>query len=108
MPKKKIFEEEKPEEMPLPDENTVICVVERLFGGEHLLVRCVDGNARTARIPGKFRKKVWIKEGDVVLVAPWDTQPEKKGDVVYKYSSSEVKRLADMGLLPPELVERSE
>lgn len=105
MPKKKRFEEERPEETPLPDESTVLCIVEKLLGGDHFLAKCVDGNTRTTRIPGKFRKKVWIKEGDVVLVAPWDTQPDKKGDMVYKYRSDEVKKLVDMGLLPPELLE---
>lgn len=98
-------EEESRKETPLPDEASVICVVERLLGGEHFLARCVDGRSRVTRIPGRYRKKLWIREGDVVLVAPWDTQPERKGDMLYRYSNEEVKKLVEMGLIPPEHLE---
>lgn len=105
MPKRKAIEEERPKETPLPDESTVICLVEKLLGGDHFLARCLDGNTRVTRIPGKFRKRVWIKEGDVVLVAPWDTQPDRKGDMLYKYWGDEIKRLVEKGVIPPELLE---
>lgn len=104
MPKKRETEE-KPKDIPLPDESTVICLVEKLLGGDHFLARCLDGYTRVTRIPGKFRKRVWIKEGDIVLVAPWDTQPDRRGDMVYKYWSDEVKKLVEKGILSPELLE---
>jgi len=28
-----------------------------------------------------MKRKVWIKEGDVVLVSPWDFQSDARGDV---------------------------
>jgi len=34
-------------------------------------VRCADGKERTARIPGRMQKRVWIREDDIVLVEPW-------------------------------------
>ncbi len=104
MPKKK-SREEKPKEPPLPDEATVLCVAERMLGGDHIIVRCVDGKTRSARIPGRMRRRVWVKEGDIVLVAPWEFSPERKGDIIYRYSSDEVRKLIDKGLLPREFLE---
>lgn len=104
MPRKKKAVEEKPKEIPLPNESTVLCVVDRLLGAEHMIARCADGRSRVVRIPGRMRRRVWIKEGDVILVAPWDFQPGK-GDVLHRYASDEVKRLIEQGLLPKDFLE---
>lgn len=93
------------EEMPYPDENSVVCIVEKILGGDHFLAKCTDGKKRITRIPGRFRRKLWIKEGDVVLIAPWDMQSESKADLLYKYSSSEVKKLIQEKIIPSELFE---
>ncbi|MGB9725426.1 MAG: translation initiation factor aIF-1A [Fervidicoccaceae archaeon] len=98
-------EEEHEGEMPLPDEGTIICVVEKILGGDHFVAKCADGMRRMTRIPGRLRRRMWIREGDVVLVAPWEMQADKKGDLVYKYSSSEVRKLAHKNLIPPDLLE---
>ncbi len=105
MAKKKRRREERPKETPLPDETTVLCIVEKLLGGEHFIARCIDGNTRMTRIPGRLRRRMWIREGDVVLVAPWDMQPERRGDLIYRYTQDEVRKLVDNGTIPPELLE---
>jgi len=63
--KKKEPVEEKPVDIPLPnpDEATIICGVLKHLGGDFVLVKCLDGYDRKARIPGKIRKKVWIMGG---------------------------------------------
>jgi len=94
-------------EMPLPSEGQVICVIEELIGADFVKVRCSDGVSRTCRIPGKFRRRMWLSEGDVVLVMPWDFQPNK-GDILYKYSRDEVRRLINMGKIAKEFVESGE
>lgn len=104
MPKRRRAAEERPKETPMPDENTVLCVVDRLLGAEHMVARCVDGRSRVVRIPGRMRRRVWIKEGDVILVAPWDFQPGK-GDVLYRYEGDEVKKLIERKLLPEDFLE---
>ncbi len=106
---KKRREEEAPKEVPLPnpDEGTVICIVERLLGADHVLIRCADGAQRKARIPGSMRRRVWIKEGDIVLAAPWDFRPDR-ADVIYRYERDEVKVLVEKGLVPQELLELAE
>lgn len=97
---------EGPSEIPVPSpqEATTICGVIRHLGGDYLLVKCVDGVDRKARIPGKLRKKVWIIEGDIVLVGLWDSGSDKC-DVVYKYSRSEVNKLVERGVIPKEFVD---
>jgi len=104
--KKKEPTEEKRPEMPLPnpDEATVICGVIRHLGGDYLLAKCLDGMDRKVRIPGKFRKKVWIVEGDLVLVGLWSPGSDR-GDVVYKYSKGEVNKLVERGIVPKEFIE---
>jgi translation initiation factor 1A len=50
------------------------------------------------RIPGKIRKRLWIRENDVVIVRPWAVQGEEKGDVVYRYTRTQVEWLRRKGL----------
>ncbi|MCC6040558.1 MAG: translation initiation factor aIF-1A [Desulfurococcaceae archaeon] len=100
----------KPEEvkteipLPSPEEGTTICGVVRHLGGDYVLVRCIDGYERKARIPGKLRKKVWIIEGDIVLVGLWGAGSDKC-DLVHKYSKSEVNTLVERGIIPKEFVD---
>jgi len=104
MGKKRRATEERAKELRVPMEGEVICIVIEIIGADHLRVRCMDGAVRVCRIPGKFRRRVWISEGDLVLILPWDFQPSK-GEVVHKYSRDEVKRLLSMGLVSQELLE---
>ena len=102
--KKKRGFEEKPKEPPLPDEGQVICGVIRLVGGDHLVAKCLDGEERMIRIPGRFRRRMWMREGDIILVAIWDFNP-RRGDVIYRYDRGEVQKLLDKGVLPREFLE---
>ncbi|MEM4481118.1 MAG: translation initiation factor aIF-1A [Desulfurococcaceae archaeon] len=97
---------EEPSEIPLPSqqEATTICGVIRHLGGDYLLVKCLDGLDRKARIPGKLRKKVWIMEGDMVLVGLWDSGSDKC-DIIHKYTRGEVHRLVERGVIPKEFVD---
>lgn len=99
MPKRKEKEEVlEVKDVRIPMEGEVLGVVERMVGNDRLIVNCADGKTRLARIRGKFKKKVWIKNGDVVLVAPWDFQDDR-ADVVWRYSEGEVKWLKSKGYL---------
>ncbi len=97
---------EKSKEPVLPTEGQVLCIVERVIGADHVLIRCLDNPdlLRNARIPGKLRRRMWIREGDVVIAEIWDFQPNK-ADVVYRYQRDELKRLIAKGLLPKEIAQ---
>jgi translation initiation factor 1A len=72
----------------MPKEGEVFGTVEQLLGASRMLVRCKDEKIRVSRIPGKMRRRIWVREGDIVIVKPWEVQGDKKGDVVYKASGS--------------------
>jgi len=103
---KKTGPQESVKEPPLPNERegTVICGVVRHLGGDFLLAKCLDGYDRKIRIPGKMRRRVWISEGDLILVGVWDFSPDK-GEVVYVYSKSEVSKLVEKNIVPKEFLE---
>ncbi len=82
-----------------PRKPEVLGVVEQLVGGDKLRVKCDDGNERICRIPGKFRKRVWINQGDLVLVEPWKVQAHKRGDIAFRYTSTQANWLKRKGFV---------
>lgn len=99
MGKKKVISEEELSEMVLPVANDVLGVVVKLLGFDRVLVRCQDGYERLCRIRGKMKRRVWIREGDVVLVSPWDFQSDKRGDIIWRYKHSQAEWLRKKGYL---------
>ncbi|HEX59651.1 MAG TPA: translation initiation factor eIF-1A [Methanomicrobia archaeon] len=84
--------------IPNPDRREILGIVETMLGANRMIVQCMDGVKRMARIPGKMRKRVWINVGDVVIVVPWEFQDEK-ADVVWKYTRPQVAWLERKGYL---------
>jgi translation initiation factor 1A len=79
MGKKKVLRESDLRKMVYSSENDGLCVVQKMLGFDRVLVKCQDGHTRTTRIRGKMKRRTSIREGDVVLVAPWDFQGEESG-----------------------------
>ncbi|MEM2902209.1 MAG: translation initiation factor eIF-1A [Candidatus Bathyarchaeia archaeon] len=103
MGKKKVLSEEVLREMVLPAEGQVLGTVLQMLGYDRLLVKCDDGHTRVCRIRGKMKRRVWIKVGDTVLVAPWDFQPESRGDILWRYTDSQAKMLKEKRLTGSEM-----
>ena len=80
----------------MPEEDEVFAIVTDMLGANRVKVRCMDGVERTARIPGKMQKRIWIREDDVVLVEPWDWQDEK-ADISWRYEKQEADQLREEG-----------
>lgn len=99
MGKKKVLSEEVISDMVLPSANDVLGIAIKLLGFDRVLVKCQDGNERLCRIRGKMKRRVWIREGDVVLVSPWDFQSDKRGDVIWRYRRSQADMLRKNGYL---------
>lgn len=70
-----------------------------MLGNGRLEALCFDGEKRLAHIRGKMRKKVWINQGDIILLSLRDYQDEK-GDVIMKYTADEARSLKAYGELP--------
>ena len=73
--------------------------VVKMLGNGRLEALCFDGEKRLAHIRGKLRKKVWINQGDIILLSLRDYQDEK-GDVILKYNADEARSLKAYGELP--------
>ncbi len=99
MGKKKVISEEELSELVLPSPNDVLGVAVKLLGFDRVLVKCQDGHERLCRIRGKMKRRVWIREGDVVLVSPWDFQSDKRGDVIWRYTHAQAEWLRKNGYL---------
>jgi len=97
--KKKVISEEELSEMVLPVANDVLGVAIKLLGFDRVLVKCQDGHERLCRIRGKMKRRVWIREGDIVLVSPWDFQSDKRGDIIWRYKRSQAEWLRRKGYL---------
>jgi len=84
--------------LPRRQDRELFGYVESLLGSNRIKVRGIDGVNRIARIPGKMKKRIWIREGDVVIIVPWDFQNDK-ADVVWRYTGPQVDWLQRKGFL---------
>jgi len=82
----------------LPRPPEVFGVVEQRLGGSRMSVRCLDGKKRICRIPGRLKRKLWVREGDILIIEPWEYDKDK-GDIVFKYRPSQVDWLKRDGRL---------
>ncbi len=87
-----------------PTGNEVFGIVEERLPGDKMRIKCSDGKTRICRIPGKIRKRVWIKVGDVVLVQPWKVMTDKRGDIVFRYTQTQINWLKRNGYVKDELL----
>lgn len=83
----------------LPKGEEVFGMVKQRLGGSRMSIRCSDNKTRICRIPGRLRRKLWVREGDLVLVQPWEFGGDEKGDIVFKYRVSQVQFLRKKGYL---------
>ena len=82
-----------------PRAGEVLGVVEMMLGADKMRARCEDGNTRICRIPGRMRKRVWIKMGDLILIEPWKIQTNERGDVAFRYTSTQANWLRRKGFV---------
>ena len=65
----------------LPRDNQSFGIVDQRLGASRMRVRCLDERTRICRIPGRLKRKLWVREGDLVLVEPWELGGNEKGDM---------------------------
>ena len=88
--------------MPNTKVNEMFAIAEQILGGRRGTVLCADGETRMARIPGKMRRRQWVREGDLIIVWPWDFQ-DSKADVKHRYTKTQAMYLSRKGVLPSEV-----
>ena len=104
--KKNNTNQEEPKIMraPLPKEGQVIGIVEQRHGGNKMNVSCVDGKERNGRVPGRLKRKLWLRPGDAIILEPWELD-DTKGDILFKYKPNQVKWLRQHGHLETDVEE---
>ncbi|MFT4305103.1 MAG: translation initiation factor eIF-1A [Candidatus Woesearchaeota archaeon] len=83
----------------LPRGKQVLGLLEQRLGGSRTKIKCLDGKTRICRIPGRLKRFLWVREGDIVLVEPWELGGDDKGDIVFKYKKNQVEFLRKKGYL---------
>ena len=83
----------------MPRNGQVLGLLDQRVGGSRSLVRCLDGKTRNCRIPGRLKRRLWVRPGDIVLVEPWELNQDDRGDIIYKYSKAQVNLLRRKGML---------
>ena len=102
MGKRQVKNESDLKEMRLPEEGELFGRVLKMLGGENVMVKCTDGLTRRGRIRGKLKRRVWIRDNDIVIIAPWDFKADDRGDITWRYTLSQVDILKQKGLLPQD------
>jgi len=97
--KRKVISEEVITNMVLPVANDVLGTAVKMLGFDRVLVKCQDGHERLCRIRGKMKRKVWVRQGDIVLVSPWDFQFDTRGDIMWRYKRNQAEWLERNGYL---------
>jgi translation initiation factor 1A len=87
--------------LPLPRRarGEVFAIANQLLGAARIRVMSEDNIPRMGRITGKMKKKMWIREGDLLIVRPWGFQ-EGKADILFRYSRTQAQYLARRNILP--------
>lgn len=83
----------------IPRGKEIIGIITQRVGGSRMLVSCMDGKERNCRVPGRLKRDLWLREGDVVLVEPWEFDGDTRADIIFKYTKGESEKLKKDGLL---------
>ncbi|MAH03609.1 translation initiation factor eIF-1A [Candidatus Pacearchaeota archaeon] len=97
-------EEQKITRVRLPRGEEIIGIIEQRLGGNKIMVNCLDGKTRNCRVPGRMKRRLWLRPNDVVIVEPWELDKDK-GDVIFKYRLNQIEWLKNKGYLKSEKTE---
>lgn len=89
---------DQPIRVKLPRGREVIGIIEQRLGGNRMSISCTDKVTRNCRIPGRLKRALWLRPGDVVIVEPWEFD-NNKGDVLFKYTLAAIQWLKNKGFL---------
>ena len=85
--------------LPYKPKGEMFAVAETFQGGSRLQVICEDGIRRMGRIPGKLRRRMWVRENDLLIVVPWSFQ-DSKADDKFRYTPTQTANLKRRGKIP--------
>ena len=95
MGKRQVKNESALKEIRLPEEGELFGRVLKMLGGENVMIKCDDNLTRRGRIRGKLKRRVWIRDNDIVIIAPWDFKEQERGDIVWRFTLPQVEWLKE-------------
>ncbi len=100
--KRQVKNESALKEIRIPEEGELFGRVLKMLGGENVMIKCTDGLTRRGRIRGKLKRRVWIRDNDIVIIAPWDFKEDERGDIVWRFTLPQVQWLKDNNHIPKD------
>ncbi len=102
MGKRQVKNESALKEIRLPEEGELFGRVLKMLGGENVMIKCDDNVTRRGRIRGKLKRRVWIRDNDIVIIAPWDFKESERGDIVWRFTLPQVEWLKANNHIPKD------
>lgn len=81
-----------------PRGRELIGVILQRLGGNRMDIKSTDGIIRNCKVPGRYKRRLWLRPKDIVLIIP-DEFNDKKGEIVYKYKPAELTQLRKKGII---------
>ncbi len=88
----------------LPRDKEVIGIIEQRLGGNKMKVNCLDGKTRNCRVPGRLKRRLWLRPEDVIIIEPWELD-NTRGDIIFKYKKNQIAWLRKNNYLKTEATE---
>lgn len=88
------------EDYVLPNEERQVAKIVEVRGNNLHAVETASGETYLASMPGKFRKNVWVKRGDFVLVQPIAEGDRVKGEICTILYKDQIKYIKASNLWP--------
>jgi len=92
----------------VPDPNQQIVKILGSRGNNLHEVETSDGTKFLVSMPSKFRKSVWIKRGDFVIVDPIEEGNKVCAEIVHILYGKQIKYLKSEGLWPVAFTEKAQ
>jgi len=71
----------------------------KCLGDRRVMIILTDSTEIMGLIPGRFRKRVWMSVGDIVLISKREFEKEKV-DIIHKYNQEEARKLHKTNEIP--------
>jgi len=82
----------------MPRNKELIGIIVQRFGGNRMEIKATDGKTRNCKVPGRYRRRLWLRPKDIVLITPWEYD-DSKGEIIYKYPRAAINQLRKKGIL---------
>lgn len=82
----------------LPKGKELIGIILQRYGGNRMEILTTDGKTRNCRVPGRYKRRLWLRPKNIVIIIPWEDD-DSKGDIIFKYLPAAVNQLRKKGFL---------